>query len=181
MGVDLIWNECSLNVSDTCGCAAWHVAPTPRTVMLVAMQARSVRRALLACHIRWHRRVARTLGSPCAQSRPAPPNARQVRKGAHILLLSNVATSGRGLSARAPRQTGPKRLRFVLSSAPAETPDHPGGASCILPDFLHITAVLQTLKVSFAYNCYAKAVVWDETTVSPPCPTNLLRVCYALL
>ena len=61
----MIWNECSLNVSDTCGCAAWHVAPTPRTVMLVAMQARSVRRVLLACHIRWFRRVARTLGSPC--------------------------------------------------------------------------------------------------------------------
>ena len=30
-----------------CGCAAWHVAPTPRTVILVAMQARSVRRVLL--------------------------------------------------------------------------------------------------------------------------------------
>ena len=145
----MLWNKCSLNVSDTCGCAAWHVAPTPRTVMLVAMQARSVRRALLACQIRWHRRVARTLGSPCAQSRPAPPNARQVRKGAHILLLSNVATSGRGLSARAPRQTGPKRLRFVLSSAPAATPDHLGGASCILPYVLHIARITRPLAPYF--------------------------------
>ena len=147
----MTWNECSLNVSDTCGCAAWHVAPTPRTVMLVAMQARSVRRALLACQIRWYRRVARTLGSPCAQSRPAPPNARQVRKGAHILLLSNVATSGRGLSARAPRQTGPKRLRFVLSSAPAATPDHLGGASCILPYFLHITRITRPIAPYFLH------------------------------
>ena len=147
----MIWNMCSLNVSDTCGRAAWHVAPTPRTVMLVAMQARSVRRALLACHIRWHRRVSRTLGSPCAQSRPAPPNARQVRKGAHILLLSNVATSGRGFSARAPRQTGPKRLRFVLSSAPAATPDHLGGASCILPYFLHITRITRPIALYFLH------------------------------
>ena len=90
----MIWNECSLNVSDTCGCAAWHVAPTPRTVMRVAMQARSVRRVLQACQIRWFRRVARALGSPSAQSSPAPTSARQVRKGAQIILLGNVATSG---------------------------------------------------------------------------------------
>ena len=145
----MIWNECSLNVSDTCGCAAWHVAPTPRTVMLVAMQARSVRRVLPARHIRWLRRVARTLGSPCAQSSPAPPNAHQVRKGAHILLLGNVATSGRGFSARAPRQTGPKRLRFVLSKAPAATPDHLGGASRILLQFLHITRITRPIAPYF--------------------------------
>ena len=39
------WHECSLICSDACGCAAWHVAPTPRTAMPVAMQARSARRA----------------------------------------------------------------------------------------------------------------------------------------
>ena len=149
MGSDMIWNECSLNVSDTCGCAAWHAAPTPRTVMLVAMQARSVRRVLLARHIRWLRRVARTLGSPCAQSSPAPPNAHQVRKGARILLLGNVATSGRSFSSRAPRQTGPKRLRFVLSKAPAATPDRLGGASCILPQFLHITRITRPIAPYF--------------------------------
>ena len=41
----MVWHECSLICSDACGCAAWHVAPTPRTAMPVAMQARSVRRA----------------------------------------------------------------------------------------------------------------------------------------
>ena len=44
-GGDMVWHECSLICSDACGCAAWHVAPTPRTAMPVAMQARSVRRA----------------------------------------------------------------------------------------------------------------------------------------
>ena len=122
-----------------------------RTVVLVAMQARSVRRVLLARHIRWLRRVARALGSPCAQSSPAPPNAHQVRKGARILLLGNVATSGRSFSSRAPRQTGPKRLRFVLSKAPAATPDHLGGASCILPYFLHITRITRPIAPYFLH------------------------------
>ena len=41
----MVWHECSLICSDACGCAAWHVAPTPRTAMPVSMQAHSVRRA----------------------------------------------------------------------------------------------------------------------------------------
>ena len=41
----MVWHECSLIRSDACGCVAWHAAPTPRTAMPVAMQARSVRRA----------------------------------------------------------------------------------------------------------------------------------------
>jgi len=126
----MIWNECSLNVSDTCGCAAWHVAPTPRTVMLVAMQARSVHRVLLACQICWFRRVARTLGSPCANSSPlrgeASPRGRQGRLG----------------------QSG--CISFCLAS-PAATPDHLGGASCIQAYFLRITRITRPIAPYFSH------------------------------
>ena len=57
------------------GCAAWpwRVAPTPRTAMPVAMQARSVRRVFQACQVCRFCHVARALRSPSAQSSPAPP------------------------------------------------------------------------------------------------------------
>ena len=89
-----MWHECSLFVSDACGCAAWHVAPTLRIAMPFAMQARLVRHVRKVCQVRRFRHVARALGSPSAPGSPLPPRASQVRTGAKILPLGNFAIWG---------------------------------------------------------------------------------------
>ena len=139
MGSDMIWNECSLNVSDTCGCAAWHAAPTPRTVMLVAMQARSVRRVLLALHIRWlrHARKARQLRQmrtkwaraptfSCSATSPrrgeASPRGRQGRLGQSGCVSFCLRPPQRPLTAWAAPRSSYLSFYILLVSL---VPSHP--------------------------------------------------------
>ena len=136
------WHECSLICSDACGCAACHVAPTHRIVMLVGMQARSVHRVRPACQVRWFRHVARACGSPSAQSAPASPCAHQVRKGAEILQLGNFATSG--FAAGAARIYLPSTVGIACRGPP-------GGASSVPLYLLRITRITRPITHYFLH------------------------------